>query len=113
MVIGTSTLQVWIRFDLRRPNQGIVRRIRRRAIIHGHVQGVFFREETRRRAVWLVVGGWVTNRPDGTVEAVFEGEPDAVEAMLEFCRRGPRGARVDRVDVVEEEPQGLGGFAIR
>ncbi len=52
------------------------------------------------------------NNPDGTVEAVFEGESDAVERMLELARAGPRGARVDRVDVVDEEPEGLGGFAI-
>ena len=88
-------------------------RIRRRAIIHGHVQGVFFREETRRRASALGVGGWVSNLPDGTVEAVFEGEPGAVEEMLAFASEGPRGARVDRVEVEEEEPQGLDRFEIR
>jgi len=58
------------------------------------------------------VAGWVGNRPDGTVEAVFEGEPDAVESMLAFCREGPRGAAVERVEVTEEEPEGLSGFAI-
>jgi acylphosphatase len=59
------------------------------------------------------VAGWVRNLPDGTVEAVFEGEADAVEAMLAFCREGPRGARVDRVEVEEDEPQNLSGFEIR
>ena len=87
--------------------------IRRRAIIHGHVQGVFFREETRRRAAALGVAGWVRNLVDGTVEAVYEGEPDAVEAMLAFSADGPSLARVDRVDVEEEEPQGLSGFEVR
>ncbi|HEX3242505.1 MAG TPA: acylphosphatase [Solirubrobacterales bacterium] len=81
--------------------------------MHGHVQGVFFREETRRRAASRGVAGWVRNLPDGTVEAVFEGDPDAVESMLEFAAGGPRLARVDRVDVEEEEAQGLGGFDVR
>jgi acylphosphatase len=81
--------------------------------IHGRVQGVFFREETRRRAVALGVAGWVRNLPDGAVEAVFEGEPDAIETMLAFCGEGPPGARVDRIDVDEEEPLGLSGFEVR
>jgi acylphosphatase len=55
----------------------------------------------------------VRNLPDGTVEAVFEGEPDAIEEMIAFSAKGPRGARVDRVDVEEEESQGLNGFEIR
>jgi acylphosphatase len=87
--------------------------IRRRLIVHGHVQGVFFRDTTRRRAAARGVGGWVRNRPDGTVEAAFEGEPEAVEAMIEFCREGPRGARVERVEVREEEPQGPSAFEVR
>ena len=57
--------------------------------------------------------GWVRNRPDGTVEAVFEGEHEAVERLVDFCREGPRGARVDRVDVEAEEPEGLVGFRTR
>jgi acylphosphatase len=77
------------------------------------VQGVFFREETRRRASSLGVAGWVRNRPDGTVEAVFEGEPEAVEGMVAFSHEGPRGARVDRVEVAEEEPESIVGFEIR
>ena len=87
--------------------------IRRRAVVHGRVQGVFFRDTTRRMAESRGVAGWVTNRPDGAVEAVFEGEPDAVESMLSFFREGPRGAVVERVEVTEEEPEGLEGFAIR
>ena len=87
--------------------------IRRRAVVHGRVQGVFFRDTARRHADSRGVSGWISNRPDGAVEAVFEGEPDAVELMLRFCREGPRGATVERVDVTEEEPEGLSGFAIR
>ena len=59
------------------------------------------------------MSGWVRNRADGAVEAVFEGEPEDVEALVEFCRRGPRGAEVERVDVEEESPEGLTGFEIR
>ena len=58
------------------------------------------------------MAGWVTNRADGAVEAVFEGRPDAVDAMVEFCRRGPGRAEVERLDVTEEEPEGLTGFRI-
>ena len=86
--------------------------IRRRVIVHGLVQGVYFRDTTRRRAVSAGVAGWVGNRPDGTVEAVFEGEAAAVERLVAFCHEGPRGARVDRVEVTSEEPEGLQGFAI-
>ena len=85
---------------------------RRRVVVRGHVQGVFFRETTKRRAVAAGVAGWVRNRPDGAVEAVFEGERDAVERLVDYVREGPRGARVDRVDVVSEEPD-LTGFEIR
>jgi acylphosphatase len=87
--------------------------IRRRAVVHGRVQGVFFRDTMRRMAQSRGVAGWVSNRPDGTVEAVFEGEPEDVESMLSFSREGPRGAAVERVEVIEEEPDGLSGFAIR
>jgi acylphosphatase len=87
--------------------------IRRRVVVHGHVQGVFFRDSVRRLAQQRGVTGWVANRADGAVEAVFEGEPDAVERLVELCRAGPRGARVDSVDVVDEEPEGLSGFAVR
>ena len=82
-------------------------------IAHGRVQGVFFRDTTRQAAEQRGVAGWARNVPDGTVEAVFEGEPDAVERMVELCREGPRGAQVERLDVFDEEPEGLTGFAVR
>ena len=87
--------------------------IRRRVVVHGSVQGVFFRDTTRRQARTRGVSGWVRNNADGTVEAVFEGESEAVERMVELSREGPSGARVDRVEVVEEEPEGLRDFAVR
>jgi acylphosphatase len=86
---------------------------RRRVTVQGHVQGVFFRETTRRRALADGVSGWVRNLPDGSVEAVVEGERDAVERLVGFMRDGPRGARVDWVDVVTEEPEGFVGFDVR
>ena len=87
--------------------------IRRRVIVHGFVQGVFFRDSTRRLAQRHGVTGWVANRSDGAVEAVFEGEVDAVERLVSFSRKGPRGAQVDSVEVTEEEPEGLVRFAVR
>jgi len=72
---------------------------RAHVIVSGRVQGVFFRSETQDEAVRHGLTGWVRNLPDGRVEAVFEGEKDGVEALIEFCRRGPPGARVTRVDV--------------
>jgi acylphosphatase len=87
--------------------------IRRRVIVYGLVQGVFFRDSTRRLAQRHGVSGWVANRADGAVEAVFEGEADAVERLVAFSREGPRGAQIDSVEVREEEPEGLSGFAVR
>ena len=87
--------------------------IRRRVIVHGFVQGVFFRDSTRRLAQRHGVTGWVANRSDGALEAVFEGEADAVERLVAFSRQGPRGAQVESVEVEEEEPEGLSGFAVR
>jgi acylphosphatase len=87
--------------------------IRRRVIVHGFVQGVFFRDSTRRLAQRHGVTGWIANRSDGAVEAVFEGEVDAVERLVSFSRKGPRGAQVDSVEVTEEEPEGLVRFAVR
>jgi acylphosphatase len=87
--------------------------IRKRVVVHGFVQGVFFRDSVRRHAVGAGVNGWVRNNRDGTVEAVFEGDADAVERLVTLCRQGPRGARVDRADVAVEEPEGITGFAIR
>lgn len=86
---------------------------RRRVIVHGHVQGVFFRDSTRREAERRSVAGWVRNRRDGAVEAVFEGQGGDVEAMVELCRRGPRGARVESVEVTDEPAEGLSGFEVR
>ena len=87
--------------------------IRRRVIVHGRVQGVFFRDTTRRMAQSRGVAGWARNTPEGTVEAVFEGEAEAVEAMIRFANEGPRGAIVERVEVIEEEPEGVAGFDVR
>jgi acylphosphatase len=87
--------------------------VRRRVVVHGRVQGVFFRDTTRRMAVERRVAGWVHNRSDGGVEALFEGEAEAVEALVDFCARGPRGAEVDRIEQSSEEPEGLKGFELR
>ncbi len=87
--------------------------IRRRVVAHGHVQGVFFRDTIRRLAEREGVGGWVRNNSDGTVEAVFEGKPEAVERLVRFSRQGPRGAVVERLDVHDEEPEGLRNFSVR
>lgn len=87
--------------------------VRRHVVVHGSVQGVFFRDTTRREAAGRGVAGRVCNRGDGAVEAVFEGEPAAVQALVDFCESGPRGAQVERVEVREEEPEGLSGFEVR
>jgi acylphosphatase len=87
--------------------------MRKRAVAHGRVQGVFFRDSTQRRASDAGVAGWVRNCADGTVEAVFEGDSDAVERMVEWMRSGPRGADVEGVDVSDEQPEGLSGFDVR
>jgi acylphosphatase len=81
--------------------------------IAGRVQGVFFRYEARQRARSRGLAGWVRNMPDGRVEAVFEGPEEAVGAMVEWCRRGPRGAAVTDVEVITEEPEGLESFEVR
>jgi acylphosphatase len=91
----------------------IRRVIRRRVVVHGRVQGVAFRYSVQRMAQQRGVTGWVANRADGRVEAVFEGEPEGVERLVEFCREGPRGAQVESVDVTDEEPEGLSGFGVR
>jgi acylphosphatase len=87
--------------------------IRRRVVAHGRVQGVFFRDTTRRRAQELGVAGWVANRDDGAVEAAFEGNAEAVDAMVELCRRGPGRAEVTELEVADEPPEGLSGFEVR
>ena len=86
---------------------------RAEVVVRGAVQGVFFRVEARDRARSLRLAGWVRNAPDGSVEAVFEGEDDRVESMVDWCRRGPRGARVDDVAVTWTEVQNEDGFSIR
>jgi len=87
--------------------------VRRRVRASGEVQGVFFRDATRREAERRGVAGWARNCSDGTVEAVFEGPSDAVSAMVEFVRGGPGHASVSHLDVEQEEPEGLAGFDVR
>lgn len=87
--------------------------IRTRLVIHGKVQGVFFRDSIRQAARNEGVSGWASNRDDGAVEVVLEGPPDAVQAVVEYCRIGPVSAEVDHVDEHTEPPEGLHGFAIR
>ena len=84
-----------------------------RVQVRGRVQGVFFRAEARARAESLGVAGWIRNLPDGSVEAVFEGEDERVESMVGWCRRGPTGAEVEAVDLEREEPVGEPGFRVR
>lgn len=86
--------------------------IRRRVIVSGRVQGVFFRDSVRRLAEARSVAGWARNTPERTVEAAFEGEPAAVETLVDFCRSGPDQARVSAVQVVAEDPQGTVGFRV-
>jgi acylphosphatase len=87
--------------------------IRRRVIVSGQVQGVFFRDTCLREASANRVSGWVRNRRDGTVEAVFQGAEADVGMMVSWAHRGPRGARVERVDIFIEDPQPLNGFEVR
>ena len=81
--------------------------------VSGKVQGVFFRQETSEHARRLGVAGWVRNNPDGRVEAVFEGTREAVDRMVSWCREGTPWSSVERVEVAEEEPEGLQGFRVR
>ena len=81
--------------------------------IRGRVQGVFFRAEARARAESLGLAGWVRNADDGSVEGLFEGDAERVDSMVEWCRRGPGGARVEDVEVESEEPTGETGFHVR
>jgi acylphosphatase len=86
--------------------------VRKRVRAHGRVQGVFFRDSVRRAAQAAGVAGWAANRPDGTVEAVFEGQEATVERLVELCRAGPGHAEVSRLDVADEQPEGLRGFDV-
>lgn len=87
--------------------------IRRRVLVSGRVQGVFFRDACREMAEETGVNGWAHNRPDGRFEAVFEGDAAAVERLVEWCRQGPPAAHVDDVEVETEEPAGERGFRVR
>ena len=87
--------------------------IRRRVVARGRVQGVFYRDSCRREAERRGLAGWVTNRPDGAVEAVFEGPAEQVEALVSWARRGPSRARVAELEVTDEETAGETGFAVR
>jgi acylphosphatase len=87
--------------------------VRRRVKVHGHVQGVFFRDSAREQAEAGGVAGWVANRSDGTVELVVEGSAEAVERMIRFLRSGPPRAEVEDLEVSQEEPEGLTGFEVR
>ncbi len=87
--------------------------VARDVVVHGRVQGVFFRDSCRREAQAAGVAGWVTNAADGTVHAHFEGEADAVERLVAWVREGPAHARVERVDVAEAAPGGATGFEVR
>jgi acylphosphatase len=87
--------------------------VRKRVIVAGRVQGVFFRDTVRNVAERESVAGWVRNNPDGTVEAVFEGDADAVERLVAVAREGPPGAHVEGVQVLDEPDQGIEGFRVR
>jgi acylphosphatase len=87
--------------------------VRAHVVAKGRVQGVFFRSDTRDRARSLGVRGWVSNRHDGTVEAIFEGPREQVETLIRWCRRGPAGAQVEDVEVTWEEPRGERDFVVR
>ena len=88
-------------------------RVAKRVVVRGDVQGVFFRDSTQQEAVSRGVAGWVTNRSDGAVEALFEGDPGDVQALVDFARSGPSHADVRDVDVSDAEPEGLSGFQVR
>ena len=87
--------------------------VARHVVVSGRVQGVGFRYLLEREAVAAGVAGWVRNTPDGTVEAVLEGPPSAVDDVLRWMRHGPRDAVVGSLDVGEVVPQGLAGFVTR
>jgi acylphosphatase len=87
--------------------------VRRKVVVSGRVQGVFFRASCRDAARALGVAGWISNEADGTVQAVFEGDEDAVEGMVAWCHSGPPQAHVEAVEVTDEEPTGEQGFSTR
>ncbi len=89
------------------------RAVRKRVLVSGDVQGVFFRDTCRRVAQEARVAGWARNNPDGRVEVVLEGPASAVQRVIDWCRTGPDMARVESVDVADERPRGESGFSIR
>ncbi|MGA2928220.1 MAG: acylphosphatase [Solirubrobacteraceae bacterium] len=89
------------------------RLVRRRVVVYGRVQGVFFRGSVTERAHADGVAGWVANRYDGAVEAIFEGPVEAVQRLVRFCETGPPHARVERIEVRDEPLEGASGFAVR
>jgi acylphosphatase len=86
--------------------------VRRRVVVSGRVQGVFFRDSCQRQAAAAGVQGWVRNTNSGDVEAVFEGDGEAVDKMVAWCRVGPSRAMVTSVRVTEEDPEGLTNFRV-
>ncbi|MDP8972219.1 MAG: acylphosphatase [Actinomycetota bacterium] len=86
---------------------------RAHVFVSGRVQGVSFRDATRSQAEQLGLSGWVRNTQDGQVEAVFEGDPDTVRQMIEWCKSGPSSADVEDVSVENEQPENLSGFEVR
>jgi acylphosphatase len=88
-------------------------RVARAVVVHGRVQGVFFRDSCRLQAEEAGVTGWVSNAPDGSVRALFEGPAAAVDQLVSWVHRGPRAADVVRVDVHEVPPEGLRRFEVR
>lgn len=86
--------------------------VRLRVIVHGRVQGVFFRDSLTRLASERGVAGFARNLPDGTLEAAFEGPEDAVRELVEFSHAGPPDAEVERLEVFEEPPESLSGFRV-
>jgi acylphosphatase len=86
---------------------------RARVLVSGRVQGVSFRDATRSQAEQLGLSGWVRNTQEGQVEAVFEGVPETVQQMIEWCKSGPSSADVEDVSVENEQPENLSGFEVR
>ena len=87
--------------------------IRRRVVVHGRVQGVFFRDTTRRKAVQRGVSGWVRNAPDGSVDAHLEGDKSAVQELVDLLHQGPPSAQVSKVEVGTSNPEGADRFEVR
>jgi acylphosphatase len=86
---------------------------RAHVFVSGRVQGVSFRDATRSQAEQLGLSGWVRNTQDGQVEAVFEGDPDTVQQMVEWCKSGPSSADVEELSVDNEQPENLSSFEVR